>query len=235
MATKRKPPRYVAIIMDGNGRWAKQRGKPRTAGHEAGAESVRRVVRAASDLGLKELTLYAFSTENWSRSRSEVRFLMDLLQRHLIEQREEIMEWNVRFSAIGNLSKLPKSVQREIEVTTRVSHANTGLHARLALSYGGRQEILDAIRKFCAANPGSGKERSVTEKQFRKYLYDPRMHDPDLFIRTGGEKRVSNFLLWQISYTELCFTDVLWPDFSKADLEKAIEDYRGRERRFGGL
>ncbi len=232
MSKNADPPRYIAVVMDGNGRWAKQRGLKRTQGHEAGAESVRRIVRAASELAIRELTLYAFSTENWSRSRTEVKFLMGLLERQLVEQREEIMEQNVSFSAIGNLSKLPAGVRRELAKTTEMSRRNTGLHARLALSYGGRPEILDAIARLCAENRP---RRKITEKQFRKYLYDPAMHDPDLLIRTGGEKRISNFLLWQVSYTELYFTDVLWPDFGKADLEAAIEDYKKRERRFGGL
>jgi undecaprenyl diphosphate synthase len=232
MARLKNLPKYVAIVMDGNGRWAKQRGLKRTAGHEAGAENVRQIVRSASELGIKELTLYAFSTENWSRSRSEVKFLMNLLERQLIEQRDETMEQNVRFSAIGGLQRLPAGVRRELDKTTELSRRNTGLHARLALNYGGRQEILDAVAAFCADNPG---RKSITEKQFHRYFYHPSMHDPDLFIRTGGEKRVSNFLLWQISYAELYFTDVLWPDFLKPDLVAAIADYGSRERRFGGL
>jgi len=232
MAKLKNLPRYIAVVMDGNGRWARQRGLRRTAGHEAGAENVRQIVRSASELGIRELTLYAFSTENWSRSRSEVKFLMGLLERHLVEQREEIMKQNVRFSAIGGLDRLPEGVKRELDTTTELSRRNTGLHARLALNYGGRQEILDAIAAFCTDNPG---RKKVTERQFRRYFYDHSMHDPDLFIRTGGEKRVSNFLLWQISYAELYFTDVLWPDFLKPDLEAAIADYGSRERRFGGL
>ena len=232
MARKTSYPRYIAIIMDGNGRWARQRRLKRTEGHEAGATSVRRIVRAASELGISELTLYAFSTENWSRAAAEVKFLMKLLEKHLIEQREEIMEQNIRFSAIGNLSRLPVGVQRVLATTTGMSRRNKGLHARLALNYGGRPEILDAITRFCEKKPG---KRGITEKQFRKYLYDPAMHDPDLLVRTGGDKRISNFLLWQISYTELYFTDVLWPDFDKKDLQAAIEDFSKRERRYGGL
>lgn len=232
MAKLKNLPDYIAIVMDGNGRWAKKRGLKRTAGHEAGAENVRHIVRSASELGIRELTLYAFSTENWTRSRFEVKFLMNLLERQLVEQRDEIMEQNVRFSAIGGLAKLPTGVRRELDETTRLSQRNTGLHARLALNYGGRQEILDAVAAFGAANPG---KKRITEKHFRKYFYAPAMHDPDLFIRTGGEQRVSNFLLWQISYAELYFTDVLWPDFHKPELEEAIVDYSRRERRFGGL
>jgi undecaprenyl diphosphate synthase len=232
MAKKENTPKYVAIIMDGNGRWARKRGLKRTRGHEEGAATVRRVVRAASELDIKELTLYAFSTENWSRSPSEVKFLMKLLEKHLVKQRAEIMQENVRFSAIGNLSRLPAGVRNELAITTQASRANTGLHARLALNYGGRQEILDAVSRLCAENPG---KRRVTEKQFRKYLYDPSMHDPDLLIRTGGDMRISNFLLWQISYAELYVTDILWPDFGKKELKEAIDDFRKRERRFGGL
>jgi undecaprenyl diphosphate synthase len=232
MGPKADTARYVAIIMDGNGRWAKQRGLARTKGHEEGAATVRRIVRVASGLGIKELTLYVFSTENWSRSPLEVKFLMKLLEKHLVKQREEIMQENVRFSAIGNLSKMPAGVRKELAITTEVSRRNKGLHARLALNYGGRQEILDAVSRFSAANPG---KRRVTEKQFRKYLYDPSMHDPDLLIRTGGEMRISNFLLWQISYTELYVTEVLWPDFAKKHFIQALEDFDKRERRFGGL
>ncbi len=232
MSTKGKLASYIAIIMDGNGRWAKQRGLSRTAGHQAGAEKVRRVVRAASELKVKELTLYAFSTENWSRSPSEVKFLMNLLKSQLVEQREEIMKQNIRFSAIGQLEKLPAAVRRELEITAGLSRKNTGLHARLALNYGGRQEVLDAVARLCGSRLP---KHAITEKQFRKYLYDPQMHDPDLLIRTGGEIRVSNFLLWQISYSELYFTEVLWPDFGKAQLEAAMQEFSRRERRFGGL
>ncbi len=232
MAKPKNPPKYIAIVMDGNGRWAKKRGLKRTAGHEAGAENVRHIVRSASELGIRELTLYAFSTENWTRSPSEVKFLMNLLEHQLVEQRDEIMEQNVRFGAIGGLEKLPAGVRRELDKTTELSRGNKGLHARLALNYGGRQEILDAVAGFCTDNPG---KKKITEKQFRRHFYDSAMHDPDLFIRTGGEQRVSNFLLWQISYAELYFTDVLWPDFHKPELEEAIADYGRRERRFGGL
>lgn len=232
MAKKTPVPKYIAIVMDGNGRWAKTRKLRRTAGHREGAANVRRIVTAASELGIRELTLYAFSTENWSRSPSEVKFLMKLLEQELVEQREDIMRQNVRFSAIGNLSGLPAGIRQELSKTTEISHRNKGLHTRLALNYGGRTEILDAIKQLRASGQGNAR---LTEERFRKFLYDPSMHDPDLFIRTGGEMRVSNFLLWQISYAELYFTDVLWPDFGREDLENAIEDFKLRERRYGGL
>jgi len=230
MPRKKNKPQYLAIIMDGNGRWAKQKGLGRTEGHREGAANVRRMVRAASELGIREMTLYAFSTENWKRSPKEVKFLMALLEEQLVAQREEIMEQGVRFSGIGDLSKMPSAIQKELEETTRLSRRNKGLHARLALNYGGRLEILDAIGRINAEGKG---RRRLTEKQFRRYMYDPSLHDPDLLIRTGGEKRISNFLLWQLSYSELYFTDVLWPDFDKKQLEAAIADYGKRERRFG--
>jgi undecaprenyl diphosphate synthase len=231
----KKFPEHIAIIMDGNGRWAKRRNLPRVAGHREGANALRGVVRAASELGVKELTLYAFSCENWKRPKSEVNFLMKLLEQHLMEQRDEIMRLNIRFSAIGRLGQLPKSVLRELYISENLSRNNTGMRARLALNYGGRQEILDAFEKFLNETRGKKMLRAPTEKGFRKFLYDPKMSDPDLLIRTGQEMRVSNFLLWEISYSEIYVTPVLWPDFGRKDLKEAIEEYGRRERRFGGL
>jgi undecaprenyl diphosphate synthase len=231
----KKFPEHIAIIMDGNGRWAKMRNLPRVAGHSEGVKAVGKVVRVASELGVKELTLYAFSCENWKRPKSEVNFLMKLLEEHLIEQRDEIMRLNVRFSGIGRLKRLPKSVLRELSITENLSRKNTGMHARLALNYGGRQEILDAFQKFLDQNRSKKILRAPTEKGFRKFLYDPKMSDPDLLIRTGQEMRVSNFLLWEISYSEIYVTPTLWPDFGRKDLKEAIEEYSRRERRFGGL
>jgi undecaprenyl diphosphate synthase len=231
----KKFPEHIAIIMDGNGRWAKRRNLPRVAGHREGANALREVVRAASELGVKELTLYAFSCENWKRPKSEVNFLMKLLEQHLIEQRDEIMRLNIRFSGIGRLKRLPKPVLRELYISENLSRNNTGMRARLALNYGGRQEILDAFSRFLEQNRGKKTLRAPTEKQFGKFLYDPKMSDPDLLIRTGQEMRVSNFLLWEIAYSEIYFTPVLWPDFTRKDLEEAIEEYSRRERRFGGL
>jgi undecaprenyl diphosphate synthase len=221
--------------MDGNGRWAKMRNLPRVAGHSKGVKALRRVVRAASELGVKELTLYAFSSENWKRPKLEVNFLMKLLEQHLIEQRDEIMRLNIRFSGIGRLKRLPEFVLRELSITEKISRNNTGMVTRLALNYGGRQEILDAFQKFLDRRRGKKVLRAPTEKGFRKFLYDPKMSDPDLLIRTGQEMRVSNFLLWEISYSEIYVTPTLWPDFGRKNLKEAIEEYSRRERRFGGL
>jgi len=231
----KKFPEHIAIIMDGNGRWAKMRNLPRVAGHSKGVKALRRVVRAASELGVKELTLYAFSSENWKRPKLEVNFLMKLLEQHLIEQRDEIMRLNIRFSAIGRLKRLPEFVLRELSITEKISRNNTGMVTRLALNYGGRQEILDAFQKFLDRRRGKKVLRAPTEKGFRKFLYDPKMSDPDLLIRTGQEMRVSNFLLWEISYSEIYVTPTLWPDFGRKNLKEAIEEYSRRERRFGGL
>ncbi|MFH1422504.1 MAG: polyprenyl diphosphate synthase [Planctomycetota bacterium] len=230
-----KFPSHVAIIMDGNGRWANKRNMQRVEGHRKGTETVRDIIRAANEFGIKELTLYAFSEENWKRPSFEVSFLMELLKQHLIEQREETKRLNIKLSGIGRLQKLPKSVLKELRITEEISRNNTGMHARLALSYGGRQEILDAFQKFLKECDTTKKLNVPTEKQFRKYLYDPSISDPDLLIRTGGEMRVSNFLLWEISYSEIYITPVLWPDFSHKDLEKALKNYGQRERRFGGV
>jgi len=231
----KKFPEHIAIIMDGNGRWAKMRNLPRVAGHSKGVKALRRVVRAASELGVKELTLYAFSSENWKRPKLEVNFLMKLLEQHLIEQRDEIMRLNIRFSGIGRLKRLPEFVLRELSITEKISRNNTGMVTRLALNYGGRQEILDAFQKFLDRRRGKKVLRAPTEKGFRKFLYDPKMSDPDLLIRTGQEMRVSNFLLWEISYSEIYVTPTLWPDFGRKNLKEAIEEYSRRERRFGGL
>jgi undecaprenyl diphosphate synthase len=226
-------PEHIAIIMDGNGRWAKQRRLPRLAGHRAGREPVRMCVRTCARIGIKHLTLYTFSLENWQRPQAEVSGLMRLLEDVLRREFEELDENNVRLNAIGRLDVLPERTRDALaETMERLSH-NTGLTLTLAISYGGRAEILDATRRL-AADLAAGKAAGdADEAAFRRYLYDPGLPDPDLLIRTSGELRVSNFLLWQIAYTEIWVTDVLWPDFSERHLLEGIRAYQGRSRRFG--
>ncbi len=229
-------PVHIAIIMDGNGRWASDRGLPRVQGHEKGAESVREVTRDCARRGLGHLTLYAFSSENWRRPREETEMLMGLLEHYLVSERKEIMENQVQFSGIGRLDELPERVQKELNKTTEMSRRNTGLHLRLALNYGSRGEIRDAIVRLARQlREGKLREDEVTEESVRKLLYDPGMPDPDLLIRTAGEYRLSNFLLWQASYSEIWVTPTLWPDFGKEDLDEAIRVYSSRERRYGGI
>lgn len=227
-------PAHVAMIMDGNGRWAASRGLPRTRGHEEGAESVRAVVEMCGRVGVKELTLYAFSTENWSRPKREVSFLMRLLQRFLVSERDKIMENGARVTAIGRLHELPKNVQKELTRTVSMSAENDRILLRFALNYGGRYEIVDAARRFAAAvAAGEIAPDELDPDTFRRFLYDPEMTDPDLLIRTGGEMRLSNFLLWQLSYTELYVTQSRWPEFREPELAEAFRAYAARERRFG--
>jgi undecaprenyl diphosphate synthase len=229
-------PRHIAIIMDGNGRWAEQQGLPRIRGHEEGAASVREITRECARLGVGHLTLYAFSSENWRRPDVEVEFLMALLHRYLVSERDEIMDNDVRFSCIGRLDALPPQVREEMATTTEMSHANGGLHLRLALNYGGRAEILDAVVRLAQdLSEGRIRETEVNEDRLREYLYDPGMPDPDLVIRTGGEYRLSNFLLWQASYAEIWTTPTLWPEFRKENLREALEVFTRRERRYGGI
>jgi undecaprenyl diphosphate synthase len=229
-------PRHVAIIMDGNGRWARRLGLPRRRGHSEGAESVRVIIRECSRLGVEQLTLYAFSTENWRRPRTEVRLLMALMKRFLISERGELIENNLRLRAIGRLAKLPEAVRRELERSIEISAKNTGMIVRLALNYGGRQEILDAARKLALESQRDGRNPGEwTEQDLKRCLYDAEMTDPDMLIRTGGEMRLSNFLLWELSYAELWFTRTCWPEFRTAHLRQAFRAYAHRERRFGGL
>jgi undecaprenyl diphosphate synthase len=222
-------PRHIAIIMDGNGRWAKKRHLPRILGHRKGVERVREIVRASGEIGIRYLTLYTFSSENWQRPKKEVGDLMKLLERLVADEEPELMKNNVRLNAIGRLSDLPAGVFEKLNRSIDHLHTNTGLVLTLALSYGGRGEIVDSLKKICA----SGKCATLTDKEFVEFLYDPALPDPDLLIRTGGERRISNFLLWQLAYTELYFTETLWPDFGKRELVSAIEDFAQRERRFG--
>ena len=234
--TNKDQPTHIAIIMDGSGRWANERGLHRVQGHEKGAETVREVTRECARKGIGHLTLYAFSSENWRRPREETDILMALLEKYLVDERAEIMENGVRFSGIGRLGDLPARVARELETTTEMSRKNTGLHLRLALNYGSRAEIRDAVVKLAAdLRDGKVGEEEVTEESLRELLYDPQMPDPDLLIRTGGEYRLSNFLLWQASYSEIWVTPTLWPDFGREELEEAIHAYVIRERRYGGI
>ncbi|MCX7784860.1 MAG: isoprenyl transferase [candidate division WOR-3 bacterium] len=225
-----KIPSHIAIIMDGNGRWAKKRGLPRYFGHRKGVEAVRTTVKACAEFGIKYLTLYVFSSENWERPASEVNKLMQLLQELLVKEEPELNKNNVKVKAIGQLDRLPTEVRKNLDYLINKTQNNTGLVLVLALSYGSRAEIADAIRKIPA-----NEIKNLTSDNFRQYLYDTELPDPDLLIRTGGEKRLSNFLLWQSAYTELYFTDVLWPDFNKKELWKAIEDFSKRKRRFGRI
>jgi undecaprenyl diphosphate synthase len=227
-------PRHVAIIMDGNGRWAERRGRSRNEGHREGLEAVRAVVRAAGDLGVEYLTLYAFSLENWNRPQAEVTELMRLLDHYLEVELEEVVQNDIRVRVIGRLDRVPPSVRKRVldaVERTRNGHAMT---LTFALSYGGRAEIVDAARRLLRdAELGKVDAEHLDEKTFAAYLYDPELPDPDLLIRTGNESRVSNFLLWQIAYSEIYITDLMWPDFRKEHLALAIEEYQRRERRFG--
>jgi undecaprenyl diphosphate synthase len=229
-------PRHVAMIMDGNGRWARERGLERIEGHVRGAETVRRVVEECCRLGIGQLTLYSFSSENWKRPQREVDFLMSLLKQYLVAERPEIMKQNIRFRVIGRRAELAPEVVAEIEETERQSAANTGTTLALAVNYGSRAEIVDAVRSIAErAKCGELSPADIDEATISGSLYTAGMPDPDLLIRTAGEMRVSNYLLWQISYAELWVTPVCWPDFSNDVFHTALRDYAGRERRFGGL
>lgn len=227
-------PRHIAIIMDGNGRWAKRRGLPRTLGHRAGIKSVRRIVEACVELKIPVLTLYAFSVENWKRPKREIDTLMRLLSEFLEKEIDEMNEHNIRFTAIGRTEELPDFVRQRLERTITATAKNTGLTLNLALNYGGRSEIVDAVRKIAAdVKQDHLRPDDIDEAFFSRYLYTHALPDPDLLIRTSGEMRLSNFLLWQISYSEIYVTGKFWPDFTKKDLEEAIREFRRRERRFG--
>ena len=231
-----KLPRHIAIIMDGNGRWARERGMPRIAGHKAGVKAVREVVSACGELGIEFLTLYAFSSENWKRPQSEVQALMGYLEEYMVKEREKLDRNNVRLKVIGRLGGLPERVRERIQETEDLLKDNDGLTLVLAINYGGRWEIVDAVRRISEdVVKGRLNPEGIDEELFSSYLYDPEVPDPDLLIRTGGEMRVSNFLLWQIAYTELYITNIYWPDFRKKHLIEAILDYQRRERRFGGI
>jgi undecaprenyl diphosphate synthase len=229
-------PRHIAVIMDGNGRWAKLRHKRRVEGHRAGIDSVRDVVETSARLGLEVLTLYAFSVENWKRPAAEVSTLMGLLKRYLRMELETLLRNNIRFQVIGRIGDLPAEVQKELQRAMERTRRETGLVFNIALNYSGRAEITDSVQRLLADVVANGKDpASISEETLGSYLYTAGQPDPDLLIRTSGEMRVSNFLLWQIAYAEIWVTDVLWPDFRRKHLLQAIADYQKRERRYGGI
>ncbi|NMM65685.1 isoprenyl transferase [Clostridium sp. P21] len=229
-------PKHIAIIMDGNGRWAKEKKLPRTMGHKAGVETIRGIVKEASALGVKYLTLYAFSTENWKRPSDEVNALMNLLIQYLRKEFKELNSNNVIINHIGEISKLPSACQKELIDAYNNTKNNTGLTLNLALNYGGRNEIVRAF-KLMYEDIKSNKlnEECINENLISKYMYTNSMPDPDLIIRPSGEQRLSNFLLWQCAYSEFWYSNIKWPDFTKKDLHRAIYDYQNRDRRFGGV
>lgn len=223
--------------MDGNGRWARKRRLPRIAGHRAGIRAVRAVVESCARLGVPCLTLYAFSVENWKRPHTEVKLLMELLREYLKKELRELNENNIRFGAIGRIANLPKSVQRDLYETIEKTRSNTGLKLTLALNYGGRAELIDAVRSLALEVQQNSEfdVETINEETIRQHLYTHDLPDPDLLIRTSGEMRLSNFLLWQVAYCEIWVTNVLWPDFTERELFQAIIDFQKRERRYGGL
>jgi undecaprenyl diphosphate synthase len=226
-------PRHVAIIMDGNGRWAKQRLLPRVAGHRKGVESVRATVRAAMERGVEYLTLFAFSSENWRRPAEEVSILMDLFLRALEQEVAKLHENNIRFKVVGDVARFPASIRDRIASGEALTARNTRLTLTVAANYGGRRDIMQAAQRYFAEHPQAAADPQLGPEVLEPYLAMSYAPEPDLFIRTGGEQRISNFLLWQLAYTELYFTDMLWPDFDGAALDAAIASYQGRERRFG--
>jgi undecaprenyl diphosphate synthase len=228
-----KLPRHVAIIMDGNGRWAQEHGLPRVEGHRQGAKAVREVVRGAREIGLGALTLYAFSAQNWQRPPDEVATLMQLLRDYVVEERDEIMDNDIRLIAIGEVERLPAFVKDPLDALMRDSANNQSMTLCLALSYGGRESIVSAARALCEAVKGGLPVEELTEERFTAALQTGGMPQLDLLVRTSGEERLSNFLLWEAAYAELYFTDTFWPAFGKTDLYEALESYRRRERRFG--
>lgn len=222
--------------MDGNGRWAQARGRDRIFGHIKGAQRARQIITHAAKLGISHLTLFAFSSENWSRPASEVNFLMGLLRRHLNRERETLVKNNIRFHSIGNLAQLPSSVVREVNLSIEETKANTGMNLTIALNYGGRPDITAAVRKIASqVAAGTLEPQSIDESTIAAHLQTGALVEPDLVVRTSGEQRISNFLLWQCAYSELYFTPTLWPDFSEKHFEKALVDYSNRQRRFGGI
>ena len=229
-------PEHIAIIMDGNGRWAQRRALRRVLGHKEGIASVRETTTSCAEMGVKSLTLYAFSVENWKRPRTEIRYLMGLLEQFMVEERPTLMENDVRLACIGRLDDLPADSLRALRETEELTRNNRGMVLRLALSYGSRSEIADGITRIAEdARAGKLDPASIDEETLRDYLYDPETPDPDLLIRTAGEMRISNFLLWQISYAEFHVTDVCWPEFRRPQLMEALRAYAGRQRKFGGL
>ncbi len=236
MAEERRIPRHVAVILDGNGRWAKAKGLPRNAGHVKGAQVVEDMLTIVDEIGIKYFTVYAFSTENWSRPSDEVSALMGLLRKYMVGSLRKAAKNNVRIQVIGDRTRLSPDIIESIEDLERDTAANTGLHFQIAINYGGRDEIRRAVKSIVSKTAeGKVSPEDVTEEMIAEELDTAGIPDPDLLIRTCGEQRISNFLLWQLAYTEFYFTPVPWPDFSREELEKAIDAYNGRERRFGGL
>jgi undecaprenyl diphosphate synthase len=230
---RNRVPVHVACVMDGNGRWAKKRGLRRTEGHSAGEEALFDTVHGALDVGLEWLTVYAFSTENWKRPADEVRFLMGFNESLLLRRRDELHDLDVRVRVVGRRDwRVPRRLLRHIDESVEMTRKNQRMTLTLAFNYGGRAEIIDAVKAMIDAGVPAGK---VTEKTLRQHLYDPEMPDPDVVVRTSGEYRISNFLLWELAYSELVFTDVLWPDFRREDLFEAIREFQRRDRRFGGV
>ena len=225
-------PRHVAIIMDGNGRWARKRGLPRLAGHRAGTENIRRIVTECAQLGISCLTLYAFSTENWSRPSSEVDGLLRILSEFIARETDNLNREGAQIRHLGRLDNLSTALQRKIQWAIDTTRDNRRITLAVAFNYGGRAEIVDAVRKLVAAGTPADK---ITEKSIRRHLYAPDMPDPDLVVRTSGEHRISNFLLWELAYSELIFTETLWPDFRREHLFDAVREFQRRERRFGGV
>lgn len=228
--TNNSLPLHIAIIMDGNGRWAAARGLPRSAGHREGAQAVRRTLEAARDMGIKYLTLYAFSTENWTRPKEEINTLMQLLERTLDEYQKSAQKADYRVLVSGERERLPAGILAKMDELVRSTESNKGLTVHLALNYGARQEIVHAVNQILKEGLAE-----VTPQDISRRLYQPGIPEPDLIIRTSGEQRLSNFLLWQAAYSEFYFTPVLWPDFNKEELQKAVDAYRARKRRFGGI
>ena len=225
-------PRHIAVIMDGNGRWAKKRGLPRTAGHSVGAETFRKIATYCKNLGMEHLTVYAFSTENWKRSQEEVGAIMGLLERYLLECIEKMEKDRIRLKVIGDVSGLSPKLQKLIERTDAIAETLPGcFQANICLNYGGRDEIVRAVRRWQESNP----TEELTEEILSAHMDMAGIPDPDMIIRTGGEYRISNFLLWECAYSEFYFTPVLWPDFSEKDIDEAVASYQGRERRYGGV
>ena len=229
-----RPPRHIAIILDGNGRWAKKRGLPRTAGHAVGSETFRKIATYCKNIGVEYLTVYAFSTENWNRPADEVGTIMKLLGKYLNEAIETMERDHIKMKIFGDVAKLPAELQKLVEKTDEISSRYEGFQANICLNYGGRDEIVNAARRY-AQELKEGKAAELTEESFSNYMYSAGIPDPDLLIRPGGEQRISNFLLWQCAYAEFYFTDVLWPDFSPEELDKAIAEFNRRDRRYGGV
>ncbi len=228
-------PRHIAIILDGNGRWAKKRGLPRTAGHMAGAETFRRIATYCKNIGVEYLTVYAFSTENWKRPEEEVGTIMKLLGRYLDEAIRTMEKDHIRMKVFGELARLSPQLREMVDRTDEISQHYRGFQANICLNYGGRDEIVHAARRYAQDYAAGKVQGELSEEQFGNYLYSAGIPDPDLLIRPGGEMRISNFLLWQCAYAEFYFTDVLWPDFTPEELDKAIAEFNRRDRRYGGV